>query len=284
MTRYKKHVVLVGTARSGTSWLSELIARKKRYRLLFEPEHETRTEKGYLICDQYITVDNVKKDTRHYLRRIFKNRVDSDWIAQNSNRKFKRHLWPFIPKKYIIKFVRANLAAQYINENFRIPVIHIIRNPYDVIKSQKRSHFPWLTDLSRFSQQGELVDLIRLHFDFDITNYESLSTSARLTLRWCIENVSPLEVQRPYDYLSSVIKYEALKQDVTLFKSLCVEFNLEPIANIDEVYKKPSSKTHKNSSIRTKSDSNQELADKEIVEISNVLRIFRTELYPIMDV
>ena len=54
MSKFNKHIIVVGTARSGTSWLSETMAQKHRYRMLFEPEHQTRTKKGYLICDQWI--------------------------------------------------------------------------------------------------------------------------------------------------------------------------------------------------------------------------------------
>jgi len=139
MGRFNKHIIVVGSARSGTSWLSETLAQPYRYRMLFEPEEETRTKNGYLLCDQWFTEPSDSAEAYAYLRRVFKNRVDCDWIAQNSNRKWKRHLWPFVPKQFIIKFVRCNLSAQYMNTIFNIPVIHIIRNPYDVIQSHQRA-------------------------------------------------------------------------------------------------------------------------------------------------
>src|SRR5690554_2517705 len=112
MERFNKHIVIVGSARSGTSWLSEVIARQFRYRMLFEPEHEFNTEKGKIICDQWLNKQNDSLEAHKYLIKVFQNRVDSDWIGQISNRKYKMHLWPFIPEKYIIKFVRANLSAK----------------------------------------------------------------------------------------------------------------------------------------------------------------------------
>jgi len=101
MYRYKNHIVVLGSARSGTSWLSEIMSLQYRYRMLFEPEHEFNTENGKLICDRYITESSTSRDIRRYLKRVFANRVDCDWIAQLSNRKWKRHLWPFIPKKSV---------------------------------------------------------------------------------------------------------------------------------------------------------------------------------------
>lgn len=54
MGRYNKHIIITGSARSGTSWLSEIIARQFRYRMLFEPDHEFNTTKGILIADQWL--------------------------------------------------------------------------------------------------------------------------------------------------------------------------------------------------------------------------------------
>lgn len=281
MTRYSKHVIIVGTARSGTSWISEIIARQTRYRMLFEPEHENRTKRGHLLCDLWIDENNASKEVNNYLKDVFNNRVDCDWIAQNSNRKFKRHLWPFLPKKYIIKFVRANLSAKYINSSFKIPVIHIIRNPYDVIWSQKRANFNWLTDLSHFTKQERLVNLIKNKFDFDISNYEKFTQVEKLALRWCIENVIPIEVLEPYQYDSKIVKYEELINDINVFKRLCEEFDLTPIKNIDDIYRKPSSKTHKNSVIRTKKERVVDFSNEELNQINQMLELFKTQLFPI---
>src|SRR5690606_31819878 len=110
-----------------------------------------------------------------YMKKIFSNKIDNDWIAQGSNRKFKRHLWPFIPKKYIIKFVRSNLSSHYISEKFKVPLIHIIRNPYDVVHSQQRVKFPWLLNLDYFREQEELVEMIYSNFKYDLRKSNNLS-------------------------------------------------------------------------------------------------------------
>lgn len=280
MARYNKHVVIVGTARSGTSWLSETIANQYRYRMLFEPEQETRTKNGHLICDKWIQSKDESKNAHQYLKHVFANRVDCDWIAQNSNRRFKRHLWPGIPKKYIIKFVRANLLAKHINENFNIPVIHIIRNPYDVIQSQQRVKFPWLKDLSHFANQDKLVKLIKTNFNFDITTYKTWSDVEILCLRWCIENVLPLELLEPYKGKSKVVRFEDLFSDIKVFYDLCDAFNIEAVDNLDELYRKPSTKVYPESNILNKKDNATTLAEGELKKINRILDTFNTSLYP----
>ncbi|REE24464.1 hypothetical protein DFQ09_104235 [Winogradskyella pacifica] len=282
---YNKHVLVVGSARSGTSWLSEIIALQSRYRMLFEPEHEFRTPKGHLLCDQWLTTQENTESQNNYLKAVFNNRVDCDWIGQISNRKFKRHLWPFLPKMYVIKMVRGNLFARYVNHKFDMPTIHIIRNPYEVIHSQKRVCFPWLFDLSHFANQPKLVTLIKNHFGFDITNYEQLQPTERLTLRWCIENVLPLEVLESPKGKYEVVRHEDLIKNINLFYGLCERYGLEPLSDIKTRYTKPSSKMHPRSQLLKKSTFRVPLLDDvDMKYINAILLKFNTRLYPIVDV
>lgn len=281
MKRFNKHIVIVGSARSGTSWLSEVIARQFRYRMLFEPEHEFNTENGKFICDQWLQTKTKSLKAHQYLIKIFQNRVDNDWIGQISNRKYKMHLWPFIPKKYIIKFVRANLSAKYINEKFQIPVIHIIRNPYDVLASQQRVNFPWLYNLEHFKNQKELVETVKQEFNFDLLeNTKNFSPLEILTLRWCLENVLPLQVWENYRYKNRIIKYEDLRNDIQIFLDLCKDFDLEPLSNIKTEYDRPSSKTHPKSTIINKEAKNLKFSSEELQRINAVLDVFKCNLYP----
>ncbi|WP_250434166.1 sulfotransferase domain-containing protein [Hanstruepera flava] len=279
MSSFKKHVIVVGSARSGTSWLSETLAQPYRYRMLFEPEQETRTKKGHLICDKWLNTETVTQEAHTYLKRVFQNRVDCDWIAQNSNRKFKRHLWPFLPKKYIIKFVRANLAAHYMNTVFAIPLIHIIRNPYDVICSQQQVKFPWLYDLSHFVKQDRLVELIKRTYAYDITQFSNLNHTEILALRWCIENVIPLEVFKPYFNKALVVRYEELFNNLDMFYDICSRFNLEPVDDLKAILKQPSSKTHPNSTLHKAPAKKKNLTSVEVDQVSQILDVFKTELY-----
>jgi len=277
---FNKHIVVVGSARSGTSWLSEILAQPYRYRLLFEPEHETRTKKGHLLSDKWLTSKIDSVEAYKYCIKVFKNRVDSDWIAQNSNRKYKRHLWPFVAKKYVIKFVRCNLSAQYMNSVFGVPILHIIRNPYDVIQSQQRANFPWLYDLSHFVSQSRLVELIDKEYNFNLNDYKQFSPIQILCLRWCIENELTLNLFGDYKNKSMVLKYEDLITDISQFYDLCHYFNLEPVAHIESIYKKPSTKTHKNSVIRTKETRISKWTKEEFQQINNILDTFKSNLYP----
>jgi hypothetical protein len=278
MPKFNKHIIIVGSARSGTSWLTEIIATQFRYRLLFEPEHEFNTPEGHLICDKYFE-SALPDAATTYLSRVFKNKVDNDWIAQCSNRKFKMHLWPLIPKKFIIKFVRANLGAVAINKAFDIPVIHIIRNPYDVLHSQQRVKFPWLYKLDHFKSQKNLVKLLRDNYGFDLNEVKDYTSLELLSIRWCIENVVPLKMQQPKNKNYKVLKYEDLLNDIQLFLNLCSEFDIEPLKDIEKIYKRPSSKTHPKSVIKGGVVPKQKFSDEEYKAINAILNIFQADFY-----
>jgi len=281
---FNKHIIIVGSARSGTSWLAETIAKQHRYRLLFEPDHEFQTKKGALICDKWMDDFKDAPEAFNYLKKVFANRVDNDWIAQNSNRKWKRHLWPGIPLKFVIKFVRTNLMASAMHKEFGIPVVHIIRNPYDTIASQHRVKFPWLYDLSHFQKQENLVALIKEQFGFDIKDVSSFTELEKLTIRWCIENVIPIELWKVKGSNYRVIRYEDLKADIKLFKELCDDFSLKPIENLASVYANPSSKTHPKSNIISKQEKTELFSHQDYEKINRILKLFKTNLYPLKEI
>ncbi|MCB0457407.1 MAG: sulfotransferase family protein [Flavobacteriaceae bacterium] len=278
MSRFQKHIIVVGSARSGTSWLCELLARPYRYRLLFEPEHEFQTPQGHLLCDRWITSKEDAGKAHGYLTKVFRNVVDNDWIAQHSNRKWKRHLWPFIPKKYIIKFVRCNLAATYMNEVFQIPVIHIIRNPYDVIESQQRVQFPWLYDVSRFQKDNKLMAFVKEQYAFDLSGIDSMSPVEKLTVRWCLENVIPFSFSEIKSPTYKVIPFEELRNNKELFLEICHEFKLEVTPHIDKIYENPSSKAHPRG-LKASAKQQQNLSAIERKQIENLLTVFKVNHY-----
>ncbi len=275
---FNKHIIIAGSARSGTSWLSEIIGLQYRYRLLFEPEHEHQTQEGYLICDKLITAENVERDQKKYFVNIFKNQVDNDWIAQLSNRKFKRHLWPVIPKKYVIKFVRCNMSAHYIAQQYSIPIVYVIRNPYDVIASQQRVKFPWLYNLNRFKNQDLLCNMLMEHYNFDLRNQKELSDIEKLSIRWCIENSIPFLLNKN-DSKYTVYKYEDIKNDINVFLEICKSYNLKPLSNIETAYNQPSSKTHPKSEIITGTSKNLKFTDLDYKTINYYLDLFKIDFY-----
>lgn len=180
-------------------------------------------------------------------------------------------MWPFIPKKFIIKFVRFNLSGHFLYREYQIPVAHIIRNPFDVIKSQKRVSFPWLYDFSYFLKQAHLVKLVKEKFDYELKQIDQKSDTEKLEVRWCLENVIPLEVDEIPSKNYHVIKHEDLRQNINIYKNLCADLNLEVVINLENEYKKPSSKAHPKSTVRGESDQRKFMTKDEENLIIHIL-------------
>lgn len=282
-TKYPKCLVIVGSGRSGTSWLSETMSKTFRYRLLFEPDQDHQIKAGEVLTDKYLLPGGQYPEVDSYLKKVFRNRIDSDWIAQNSFRKYKMHLWPFLSKKYIIKFVRVNLGSLYIQEQFNLPVVHIIRNPYSVIFSQDRVKFPWLYDFSKFQAQEHLLDMVNESYGIDLTaTYDDIE---KLAIRWALENIYTIQHQKGYAQKVDLYKQEDLADNIDLFREICMKYNLEEPKNLESIYKKPSSKTHPNSNIRAdkKSDYRSLIKADDKKKINAILERFEMTIYPFQD-
>ena len=80
-----------------------------------------------------------------------------------------------------------------------------------------------------------------------------------------------------------MVKYEDLKNDINLFRKLCEDFNVETVSNLEDIYTKPSSKTHPKSDIRSgETKESQQLFSKvEWEQINTILEAFKQDFYPI---
>jgi hypothetical protein len=246
---------------------------------LFEPEHEYQTQEGHLICDKYISEDNATEIQIEYFNNIFSNKIDNDWIAQISNRWLKMHLWSWIPKLYVTKFVRCNLSAHFLNAHFNIPVLYIVRNPYDVIQSQNRVKFSWLYNLNHFKFQKDLNEVLKTEHNFNWEEIKTYSEIEILTLRWCLENKVMFDLNSTKSDTFKILKQEDLKADINIFYDLCKTFNLKPLSSLQETYNKPSSKTHPKSEIIKKANNTNGLEPKQINAITNILNRFKVTDY-----
>lgn len=132
MKSYTKHIAVFGSARSGTSWLAEIIARQHRYRLLFEPEHPINTKKGKLISDVYLTKNQNDKQIDAYLKQVFLSLCDFFNLEQleNIHDEYTRPSSKTHPKSAI----RSNKEAKQKLESADIKKINTI---LDIFESQQ---------------------------------------------------------------------------------------------------------------------------------------------------
>jgi len=178
----KNSILLAGTGRSGTTWISNILNYDNEYRDIFEPFSNIYTmECHHFAYKQYLRGNDSREYFLNTARNVFSGRIRNKWIDQYNRRLFC--------KKRLIKEIRANLFLKWIKNYFpEIPIVFIIRHPLAVAHS--RLSLEWNSQLEDILSQDELVEDF---FQDQIDDIEACESEfERQIYLWCIENYVPL--------------------------------------------------------------------------------------------
>ncbi len=137
----RKHVIISGVTRGGTTWLSELLYSPDKCLvwepLLYQELQKYKRPEFYkeLGIVPYIPEDEKWEDAQEYFSLLLTGKIQSFYTAK-SHQSANRNL--FIADKLLIKFCRANLLLPWLTKNFDIKPIYLIRHPLAVVASQLR--------------------------------------------------------------------------------------------------------------------------------------------------
>jgi hypothetical protein len=233
-------VLLTGSARAGTTWISELINYRNDYRYIFEPFHPNRLPiTKHFLPRQYIRPGNRDPSYLRPAEAILSGRVRSLWTDKYNRARFAR--------KRLIKEVRGNLLLGWIHANFpETPIVLVLRHPCAVASSQLDLGWNWHLDLPDFLDQRDLVD-DHLEPFADALARPQPPFEAHVLL-WCVENYVPLRQFQPGDV--HVVFYEDLcvapdREIRRLFAFLGMPFEQEVMRAV----RRPSAVIRKNSAI-----------------------------------
>ncbi|MFM9913831.1 MAG: sulfotransferase [Methylophilaceae bacterium] len=193
----KNSVLVAGVARSGTTWLSEVIAAATKSREIFEP-FIVRTDGdfalkpsrleggsfGYMPNYSLIIPADEGVASSYYskVKNILGGHVRSWWTEQGMK--------PGVYKRRVIKDIRTNLMLGWIAQSWpELKIVYVVRNPISTIQSMmERSSSGWAFDWdpSYVLQQEEFVREYLAPFKHLLEGDHDYPT--RLMLRWCVEN------------------------------------------------------------------------------------------------
>jgi hypothetical protein len=176
--------VLVGTARSGTTWLAELIDSQVPCRLLFEPFHPGKVPaySGYRYF-QYMPPDADDVQLQEFCSGLLEGRLSGPWIDG--------HLAHLRPRLRLVKDIRPTLMLKWLSLRFpAVPIIYAIRHPCAVVASRLRLGWATDEDLAEFLRQPLLV---REHLEpfLKVIERARLPEEKHAAI-WCISNIVPL--------------------------------------------------------------------------------------------
>jgi len=175
---------VVGTARSGSTWLAELINHRNEYRLVFEPFRRDRVRKARgFRRGHYIDPQQQDHPLARSIDALLAGRVRGWWTDRQNRRR--------IANRRIVKEVRLTNLLPWIRARHPdLPIVYVVRDPIDVARSWLE--LGWGDDLDELLDQPQLLE--RFPVLVDRIDYIAARGDAieRHVLRWCLENVVSL--------------------------------------------------------------------------------------------
>jgi Sulfotransferase family len=204
--RPSRTAVVLGSGRSGTTWLAESIARQYKSRLLFEPFNPRL---GVFGGDLRLFPHPTGSDPafERAVRRVLSGQVRTVNIDQV--------LTARLPRSRIVKDVHATNLLPWFRANYpTLPIIFTVRNPIAVSLSRLRTstfyglgHYLEMPAGRNDAEESAAAAWLQL-YDTYRTHTEPL---VGLVAEWCMENVYPLS--RIDDTGAALAFYETIVLD-----------------------------------------------------------------------
>jgi hypothetical protein len=175
-------VLLLGSARSGTTWLGELIDRHHDHRVLFEPFRAGAVH-GMEAFDGIRYLPPHAEDARYVepLRRVLSGQVRNGWVDHTNRAR--------LPRRRLLKEVRVNCLSPWLAARFpQSPLILLVRHPLSVVAS--RTDLGWRDSVDSFLGDRKLMALLSTGQQQILRDLEGPFDSA--VGQWAVETWVPL--------------------------------------------------------------------------------------------
>jgi hypothetical protein len=268
----RKSIMVAGAARSGTTWLGNIISSQIPCRIMFEPFHAKKVEAFRRFhYFQYMRPAEQNSELQSYCQKIFTGHIRHGWI----DRKVE-HL---LPRHRLVKEIRANLFLKWIHTKFpEIPLLFIIRHPCAVVLSLMQLAWATDTDIASFLSQPKLIDDL-LADKMDIIR-RAQTAEEKYAIIWCISNLVPIKQFHSSEL--NVVFYENLclrpeAEVPKIFRAIRHEYE----ASVFEQIEVPSSTTVRTSAVVTGSNKvalwKNELSSQQINNILSIVKRFELD-------
>lgn len=200
-------IFVVGSGRSGTTWLAETINHENKLRIVFEPFHGN---KGLTLRRaaswQYIDPDEPNPVCKEDLHQVLYGKYRNRWVDSWNRKRFR------VYRGRCIKSIRAHTFLGFLKREFpEVKIVFMMRHPISVVASWAKLDWPLQTQ-TFLTQQSLLNGPLAGYQEF----IQLLSTNLEFrALRWCIENY--LALRQLSDSDAHVVFYE----------DMCLSFSRE---------------------------------------------------------
>ena len=214
-------ILIVGSPRSGTTWLMEIFENIHGYTHLFEPLQKLWFPSSIKVGFNrrpYLPPEEDKPEYEVYLRKILTGQIVSRYPPFGIN--LEMVINRLFSKKLIVKSIRLTRLLPWIDKRFQLRnITYIIRHPCAVIASQIKTGFSGYQNDYNYTNRFPSKDVIIAEAsNIDIIDSSLIKKLKRiktieevLATAWCLDNYVPLY------YLDSqkwnMIVYEKLVTD-----------------------------------------------------------------------
>lgn len=229
------NIFVAGSARSGTTWLTDILTSIPGTQQIFEPifppwnrqvqhllKRRNRDFLDKLLLDLiYVPKDSEDEDWFKIWNTIFDGKMRNYWTDYERT--------SFFPDRYLVKEVRAQLMLGFILKKFSPQLIYIARHPCAVTYSRLINGFT--TDVKYILNQEELVENYLRPWIKDIEREKD--PVGAFSVLWAVENyVASCEISNINSFF---VNYESIiLNPIEVIKKLLnwLEFGfLSPEAN-----------------------------------------------------
>jgi hypothetical protein len=204
LRRAMQHIVIAGTGRSGTTWVSDVLGSCRRCYVIYEPLRASMVpgvpdgiQGGDHPAVYLRPEDDDRGDWECFFRNLFGGKISTCWTRQEwrSDGPFagwqgalRYRIRQGLARHCVIKCIRANMVLGWLGRRFSVRVIYLTRHPCAVVGS--RLKLKWEDVLETVLAQGGLYeDYLRPHQAMIAAARTPLQ---RMTVHWCVENLVPL--------------------------------------------------------------------------------------------
>ena len=263
-------IIVAGVARSGTTWLAELLRSQASLRIMFEP-FNTRNVEAFreFHFHTYRRPEGEDLELEKFTRAVLSGAIrDPQWIDRQVDCLF--------PRGRIIKDVRICLFLRWIQKRFpQVPIVFVVRHPCAVVASHVKLGWSTDVDVDSMLQQRELVeDFLEPHLD---TIHARTQAHERTAILWCVNN---LVVSKQFEgHGLTALFYEHLVEDPAesipeLFRAAGKDFS----PSLFQRLSRPSLTTHLGSDVlsgtRDLMSWTQELSPGQINDVMAIVEAF----------
>jgi hypothetical protein len=264
-----KSILVAGTARSGTTWLGDILASQLNGRIMFEPFHSRKVKAfNQYHYFHYMRPDEKDEALADFCQRVFSGDIRDKWIDN--------YIEVLRPQYRVIKEIRANLWLKWIHNQFpQVPILFIIRHPCAVVLSRMTLNWDTDRDIEPFLAQPKLLEDF-LGQKMDVIR-DAKSPEEKHAVIWCVSNLIPLQQFQKEEL--NVIFYENLciqpeAEVARLFQSIQLDYHNSLFTALEA----PSTTTVLSSAIVTGANRvnswQNKLTSRQIDNILSVVRAF----------